>query len=117
MQDFRNSSGMAEVSILLGYDATSLSNWFLTFDDKTSCHSRTETLRYVFFRAIQTICPVASMFVAQSVLNTTEFVSPTDHSGRYCLALIILTCIFGVFAFNLIEIHASVTFCSLKLQF
>ena len=51
MQDFRNSSGVAEVSILLGYDATSLGNWFLTFDDKASCHSRTETLRYVFFQS------------------------------------------------------------------
>jgi len=117
MQDFGNSSCVAEVSILPGYDATSLGNWFLMFNDKASCHSRTETLKYVFFRAIQTSCPVASMFVAQSVPNTTEFVSPTVHSGRYCLALIILTCIFGVSAFNLIEIHASVTFCSLKLQF
>jgi len=57
------------------------------------------------------------MFVAQSVPNTTEFLSPTDHSGRYCLALIILTCILGVSVFNLIEIHASEIFCSLKLQF
>jgi len=112
MQNFRDNSGLAEVSILLGYDATSLGNWLLTFDDKTSCHSRTETLRYVFFRGIQTICPVASMFVAQSVPNTTEFLSLTDCSGRYCLALITLTCVFGVSAFNWIEMHASVTFCS-----
>ena len=81
MEDFRYSSGVGEVSILLEYDATSLGNWFLTFDDEASCHSRTETLRYGFFRAIQTSCPVASMFVAQSVPNTTEFLSPADHSG------------------------------------
>jgi len=50
MQNFRDNSGLAEISILLGYDATSLGTWFLTFDDKASCHSRTETLRYVFFQ-------------------------------------------------------------------
>jgi hypothetical protein len=46
MQDFRYSNGVAEVSILLGYDAISLGNWFLMFSDMASCHSRTETLRY-----------------------------------------------------------------------
>jgi len=47
MQDFRYRSVVAEVSIL-EYDTTSLGNWFLTFDDKTAYHNRTETLRYVF---------------------------------------------------------------------
>jgi hypothetical protein len=37
MQDFRFHSVVAEVSILLQYDATSLGNWFLTFSDVASC--------------------------------------------------------------------------------
>ena len=49
MQEFWYCSGVAEVSVLLGYDATSPGNWFLMFScDMASCHRRTETLRYVF---------------------------------------------------------------------